>query len=59
MINWQTTLGGIIAILAGVVPLFGVSLTIEIQTALMGFGMFIVALFAKDKNVTGGTKKSK
>ena len=59
MINYKTTIGGIISILAGVLPWVGVELTQEIQGALFGLGMFIVGLFAKDSNVTGGTKSNR
>ena len=48
--NWKTTLGGIVTLLAGIVPQFGIEIPQDIQISIVAIGMFIVGLFAKDSN---------
>lgn len=55
-INWKTSIGALVALLSQLLPLVGVSIGVEVQGALITLGVFIVGLFAKDNNVTGGTK---
>ena len=50
MINWKTSLGGLVTLLAGIVPQFGIELPQDIQVSIIAIGMFIVGLFAKDSN---------
>ena len=49
-LNWKTTLGGIVTLLAGIVPQFGIELSQDIQISIIAIGMFVVGLFAKDSN---------
>jgi len=55
-INWKTSIGALVALLSQLLPLLGISISVEVQGALITLGVFIVGLFAKDSNVTGGTK---
>ena len=57
MVNWKTSVGALITLLAGFLPVVGVTISPEVQAALMSVGGFIVGLFAKDHNVTGGTTR--
>ena len=43
--NWKTTLGGIVTLLAGIVPQFGRELPQDIQVSIIAVGMFIVPYF--------------
>lgn len=53
MKNWKTTLSGIIASMGQVLPIFGVPL--EVGQAVSILGLFLLGIFAKDSNVTGGS----
>lgn len=53
MKNWKTTLSGVLAGLGQIVPLFGVPA--EVGQAISVLGLFLIGMFAKDSNVTGGT----
>ena len=53
MKNWKTTVSGLVAALGQVLPYLGIPQ--EVATAVSVVGMFLVGLFAKDSNVTGGT----
>jgi len=55
MINWKTTASGVVAALGQVLPLFGVPA--NVGAAISTIGLFLIGLFAKDSNVTGGTVK--
>jgi hypothetical protein len=55
-VNWKTTLGAIITALAVVLEQFGIDISPELQNALIVIGVTIIGIFAKDYNVTGGTK---
>jgi hypothetical protein len=55
MINWKTTASGVLAALGQVLPFFGVPS--EVAVAISTLGLFLIGLFAKDSNVTGGTVK--
>ena len=58
MANYKTTLGALITLMSFLLPnVFKVELPAEVQTAMMTVGVFIIGFFAKDKNVTGGTKQ--
>lgn len=57
MKNWKTTLGGIIATIGAILKLInpGFEIPDEVSAALVTVGIFIIGLFSKDNNVTGGT----
>jgi hypothetical protein len=59
MKNWKTTASGALAALPQLIglilPIFGVNVPPEILTATSTLGLFLIGLFAKDRNVTGGT----
>ena len=57
MINIKTTVGAVVTLIAGLAPLMGVDISVEIQTAMITVGVAIIGIFAKDSNVTGGTKQ--
>jgi hypothetical protein len=58
--NWKTTAGGAATMLLGVLSLLGVHIvgqaTIDPQTALAMITGGFALIFAKDGNVTGGSK---
>lgn len=64
MKNWKTTLTGLVTAIVNIFVLFGVppfvGYTADQQTLLVGsattIGLFLISIFAKDSNVTGGTK---
>lgn len=53
MKNWKTTLTGILAAAGQILGFFGVPA--EVGNAISVIGLFLLGLFAKDSNVTGGT----
>ena len=53
MKNYKTTIAGIIAALGPI--LLAVGIPTEVATAITTIGLFLLGLFAKDNNVTGGT----
>lgn len=53
MKNWKTTLSGVVAALGQILPLLGVP--VPVSQALSVVGLFLMGLFSKDSNVTGGT----
>lgn len=55
MKNWKTTVAGIIAALGPILGVIG--LPTEVAAAVTTLGLFILGIFAKDNNVTGGTIK--
>jgi len=56
LINWKTSLGGLIALVGMIGPLLHV-LTSEQALAIAGLGTAFGLVGAKDANVTGGTKQ--
>lgn len=56
MKNYKTTIGAVVSALTFILPLFGVPIPPEVANAGLALAIFIVAMFAKDSNVTGGTK---
>lgn len=54
MKNWKTTLSGLLAAAGQILSIFGVP--VEVGQAVSVVGLFLVGIFAKDSNVTGGTK---
>ena len=52
MKNWKTTVAGLIAAAGQILGIFGVPP--EVGNAVSVLGLFILGLFAKDSNVTGG-----
>jgi hypothetical protein len=62
LVNWKTTLGGVLTALIGISALLGVkvgSAPIDPTTALGMITGGIGLIFAKDQNVTGGTVQNK
>lgn len=55
MKNWKTTSTGVVAGLGQLFPLLG--LPAELGQAVSVIGLFLMGLFAKDNNVTGGPVK--
>ncbi|OPY07239.1 MAG: hypothetical protein A4E68_01921 [Syntrophaceae bacterium PtaB.Bin095] len=53
MINWKTTLSGLLAAAGQILPIF--SVPAEVGQAVSTIALFLIGLFAKDSNVTGGT----
>jgi hypothetical protein len=53
MKNWKTTASGVLAALGPVLLLIGVPQ--EVCAAITTLGIFLIGLFSKDSNVTGGT----
>jgi hypothetical protein len=53
MKNWKTTASGVLAAIGQVLPYFGFPQ--EVSQAVSVIGLFLIGLFAKDSNVTGGT----
>lgn len=55
MKNWKTTLSGILASAGMLASLFGVP--DEVGSSIGTIGIFLMGIFSKDANVTGGTVK--
>lgn len=53
MKNWKTTVSGLLSGCGQLFPLFG--LPAEVGQAVSVLGLFLMGLFAKDSNVTGGS----
>lgn len=53
MKNWKTTASGVVSALGLLFPAIG--LPQEVGQAVSVIGLFLIGLFAKDSNVTGGT----
>lgn len=52
MRNWKTTVAGLLAAAGQILSIFGVP--VEVGAAVSTIGLFILGLFSKDLNVTGG-----
>ena len=57
MINWKTTGASVVAGLPQIVKIFWPECPPEILNLVTGIGVILMGYFAKDKNVTGGTKQ--
>lgn len=53
MKNWKTTASGILAAAGQLLPILGIPA--EIGAAVTTLALFLIGLFAKDNNVTGGS----
>ena len=53
MKNWKTTASGILAAAGQLLPMWGVPM--EVSQAVSVLGLFLLGLFSKDHNVTGGS----
>lgn len=51
--SWKTTLFGLCAALGQILPALGVP--VDVANAFSVVALFLLGLFAKDSNVTGGT----
>ncbi len=66
MINWKTTLAGLVTAVLNIITLFScdilnaICITAEQKLTLSGsittIGVVLIAIFAKDKDVSGGSK---
>ena len=54
--NWKTTIPGVIAGLAQIAKAFGFVVDPAILDGISAIAIIVLAYFAKDKDVTGGTK---
>jgi len=54
MKNWKTTAAGLVSAAGMVFPILG--LPADLGNAVSVIGLFLLGLFCKDSNVTGGTK---
>ena len=52
MKNWKTTLSGVVSAFGIILPFFGIPS--EIGQSATVIGLFLLGLFSKDSNVTGG-----
>lgn len=58
MKSWKTTASGILAALPQVLVLFPqIGLPMEAAQGISALGLFLIGLFSKDSDVTGGTKQ--
>lgn len=55
MINWKTTVSGIVLGIASVLKAFGVDIPQGILDGIIAVAAIVLGFFAKDKNVTGTT----
>jgi len=56
-VNWKTTLCGVLAGLPQALPIMGIPIDPAIANFITGLGCLLGFIFAKDSNVTGGTKQ--
>jgi hypothetical protein len=57
MTNWKTTVGAMVTTIAFILKLFKIEVPAEVLDSAIVVGIFIIGIFAKDSNVTGGTKQ--
>lgn len=55
-VNIKTTVAGAIAGIAQLIKLFGLEIPPQILDGITGMATIVAFYFAKDKNVSGGTK---
>lgn len=55
MKNWKTTIGGILALIPTILSTIGLPMAPELANAIQTIAVALIAYFAKDKDVTGGT----
>lgn len=56
--NWKTTLSGFIAAIPQILMLFpNLGIPTEVAQGISAIGLFLIGLFSKDSNVTGGNVK--
>jgi len=56
IMNWKTTVGAFVSLLAALAPQVGIEIDPNTQIAMVTVGLFIIGIFAKDKDVTGGKR---
>lgn len=54
MRNWKTSLAGAISAVGVLAPAFGVP--VNVGEAVVVLGLFLLGLFSKDFNISGGKK---
>lgn len=58
VVNWKTTVAAFVTLIGAVMKIFKVDLPPEVADAMITVGIFFGLFFAKDNNVTGGTKQN-
>jgi len=56
MINWKTTVSAVVAGIAQILRAFKVEIDPVILDGITALAVIALGIFAKDSNVTGGTK---
>ena len=59
IVNWKTTVGGVITALPDILTTAGDVLAPEVASIVRAIGILIMAATAKDNDVTGGVKKNR
>ena len=54
--NWKTTIPGLVAGVAQILKAFNIDIPQEILDGVTAIAVFVLGYFAKDKDVTGGTR---
>lgn len=54
--NWKTTVPGVVAGLAQILKAFNIEIPSAVLDLVSAVALMALAYFAKDKDVTGGTK---
>lgn len=57
MKNWQTTVAGLVTGLPQILSLLGLAIPVPFLNLVTALGAIALGYFAKDWNVTGGTKQ--
>jgi hypothetical protein len=55
--NWKTTIPGVVAGLAQIAKALGLNIEPAVLDGITAIAIVILAFYAKDKDVTGGTKQ--
>ena len=56
MVNWKTTVAGVVGAIAMVLRLFKVDVPQEVLDGVIAIAVFAIGFFAKDAGVTGTAK---
>ena len=54
--NWKTTVPGLVAGIAQILKAFNIDIPQEVLDGITAIAVFALAYFAKDKDVTGGSR---
>lgn len=58
MVNWKTTVSAFVTLIGAILKIFKIDLPPEVADAMITLGIFFGLFFAKDNDVTGGTKQN-